>query len=122
MCWFYYGNTQRLTESVFMEKPGIEPATPWFTRHSNYPLHLFCGFPGYKPVPPGWFKIACWFYVGNTQRLTESGFMEKPGIEPATPGLQGIALIHYTTGASLGIDDTFKRFRFSMHILTIKYL
>ena len=26
-------------------------------------------------------------------------FMEKPGIEPATPGLQGIALIHYTTGA-----------------------
>ena len=23
-------------------------------------------------------------------------FMEKPGIEPATPGLQGIALIHYT--------------------------
>ena len=32
---------------------------------------------------------------------TESGFMEKPGIEPATPGLQGIALIHYTTGASL---------------------
>ena len=26
--------------------------------------------------------------------------MEKPGIEPATPGLQGKALIHYTTGAS----------------------
>ena len=26
--------------------------------------------------------------------------MEKLGIEPATPGLQGIALIHYTTGAS----------------------
>ena len=25
--------------------------------------------------------------------------MEKLGIEPATPGLQGIALIHYTTGA-----------------------
>ena len=24
--------------------------------------------------------------------------MEKPGIEPATPGLQGIALIHYTMG------------------------
>ena len=29
------------------------------------------------------------------------GFMDKPGIEPATPGLQGIGLIHYTTGASL---------------------
>ena len=39
-------------------------------------------------------------YDGSTQRLNESGFMEKPGIEPATPGLQGIALIHYTTGAS----------------------
>ena len=28
----------------------------------------------------------------------ESVFIEKPGIEPAAPGLQGIALIHYTTG------------------------
>ena len=27
-------------------------------------------------------------------------FMDKPGIEPATPGLQGIALIPYTTAAS----------------------
>ena len=32
-------------------------------------------------------KFSLWFF-----------FMEKPGIEPATPGLQGIALIHYTTG------------------------
>ena len=38
----------------------------------------------------------CLLYDGSTRRLTESGFMEKPGIEPATPGLQGIALIHYT--------------------------
>ena len=49
----------------------------------------------------------CLLYDGSTRRLTESGFMwfygfmEKPGIEPATPGLQGIALIHYITGASL---------------------
>ena len=28
----------------------------------------------------------------NTQRLTESGFMEKPGIKPETPGLQGKGL------------------------------
>ena len=74
-----------------MEKPGIEPATPGLQGIALIPT-LFCGFPGYKPVPPGWFKIVCWFYVGNTQRLTESGFMEKPGIEPATPGLQGIGL------------------------------
>ena len=38
--------------------------------------------------------------TGTPRGSTESGFMEKPGIEPATPGLQGIALIHYTTGAS----------------------
>ena len=41
----------------------------------------------------------CLLYDGSTRRLTESGFMEKPGIEPETPGLQGIALIHYTTAA-----------------------
>ena len=36
--------------------------------------------------------------TGTPEGSTESGFMEKPGIEPATPGLQGIALIHYNTG------------------------
>ena len=35
--------------------------------------------------------------TGTPEGSTESGFMEKPGFEPATPGLQGIALIHYTT-------------------------
>ena len=39
--------------------------------------------------------------TGTPEGSTESGFMMKPGIEPATPGLQGIALIHYTTRASL---------------------
>ena len=38
--------------------------------------------------------------TGTPEGSTESSFIEKPGIEPATPGLQGIALIHYTTGAS----------------------
>ena len=28
--------------------------------------------------------------TGTPEGSTESGFMEKPGIEPATPGLQGI--------------------------------
>ena len=37
--------------------------------------------------------------TGTPEGSTESGFMEKPGIEPATPGFQGIAFIHYTTGA-----------------------
>ena len=37
------------------------------------------------------------YITGTPEGSTESGFMEKPGIEPATPGLQGKALIHYTT-------------------------
>ena len=41
------------------------------------------------------------YMTGTPEGSTESGFMEKLGIELATPGLQGIALIHYTTGASL---------------------
>ena len=36
----------------------------------------------------------------GSPKVVLCGFMEKPGIEPATPGLQGIALIHYTMGAS----------------------
>ena len=43
----------------------------------------------------------CVYYMtGTPEGSTESGFMGKPGIEPATPGLQGIALIHYTMEAS----------------------
>ena len=47
-------------------------------------------------APEGSPKVVlCGFY----------GLMEKPGIEPAIPGLQGIALIHYTTGASQNIEN-----------------
>ena len=46
------------------------------------------------------FFDLCVYMTGTPEGSTESGFMEKPGIEPATPGLQGIALIHYTTGLS----------------------
>ena len=47
------------------------------------------------------YDLCVYYMTGTPEGSTESGFMEKPGIEPATPGLQGIALIHYTTGASL---------------------
>ena len=40
-------------------------------------------------------------YDGGTRRLTESGFMEKPGIEPATPGLQDIGI--FPTPGRLGL-------------------
>ena len=132
VCWLYDGNTPRLTECGFMEKLRIKHLLGKTT---------FSGFPGYKPVLPGWFKICvlvlwrkhpkashtwfygeagesnlrplvykaklfvaflgisqfrlvglrfvCWFYDRKTQRLTETGFMEKLGIEPVTSGLQG---------------------------------
>ena len=43
----------------------------------------------------------CLLYDGTPEGSIERGFMEKPGIEPATPGLQDIALIHYNTGLNL---------------------
>ena len=46
------------------------------------------------------YDFCVYYMTGTPEGSTESGFMEKPGIEPATPGLQGITLIHYTTGAS----------------------
>ena len=50
---------------------------------------------------PEGFMICVFIYMtGTPEGSTESGLMEKPGIEPATSGLQGIALIHYTTGVS----------------------
>ena len=62
----------------------------------------FCGFSmGSNQYWAGRIYDLCVYYMTGTPKgSTESGFMEKPGIEPATPGLQGIALIHYTTGAS----------------------
>ena len=49
------------------------------------------------------YDLCVYYMTGTPEGSTESGFMEKPGFEPATPGLQGIALIHYTTGACVGI-------------------
>ena len=45
------------------------------------------------------YDMCVYYMTGTPEGSTESGFMEKPEIQPATPGLQGIALIHYTTGA-----------------------
>ena len=36
--------------------------------------------------------MCVFLYDLSTRRLTKSGFMEKPGIELATPGLQDIGL------------------------------
>ena len=97
-----------------MEKQGIEPATPGlqgialihYTTGASLVLSgtfffFFCGFSmGRNQYWAGRVYNLCVYYMtGTPEGSTESGFMEKPGIEPATPGLQGIALIHYTTGA-----------------------
>ena len=58
--------------------------------------------------------------TGTPEGSTESGFMEKPGIEPATPGLQGTAFIHYNTEASIKFysREYFKTARGSNHSYT----
>ena len=97
------GTPEGSTESGFMEKPGIEPATPGLQRialiHYEYckKKRTFCGFSmGRNQYWAGRVYDLCVYYMtGTPEGSTESGFMEKPGIEPATPGLQGIALIHY---------------------------
>ena len=53
------------------------------------------------------YDLCVYYMTGTPEGSTESGFMEKPGIEPATPGLQGIALIHYTTGAGQKIMSNY---------------
>ena len=67
---------------------------PWFTRHSAYPLHhggfsSFCGFSmGRNQYWAGRVYDLCVYYMtGTPEGSTKSGFMEKPGIKPATPGL-----------------------------------
>ena len=98
------GTPEGSSESGFMEKPGIEHATPGlqgialihYTTGAS--LKLFMAFPR---VEAGRVYDLCVYYMtGTPEGSTKSGFIEKPGIEPATPGLKGIALIHYTTGAS----------------------
>ena len=80
---------------------------------SNVIKKLFVAFPWVETsTGPGGFMICVFINMtGTPEGSTESGFMEKPGIEPATPGLQGIALIHYTTGAYIG-----------RHIIIISFL
>ena len=36
------------------------------------------------------YDLCVYYMTGTAEGSTESGFIEKPGIEPATPGLQGI--------------------------------
>ena len=66
------------------------------------PINFFCGFSmgRNKYWARRVYDLCVYYMTGPPEGSTESGFMEKPRIEPATPGLQGIALIHYTTTPS----------------------
>ena len=77
------------------EKLGIEPATPGLQDIGLSPTP-FCGFSmGRNQYWAGRVYDLCVYYMtGTPEGSTESGFMEKPGIEPATPGLQDIGLSH----------------------------
>ena len=57
----------------------------------------FCGFQ-YRAKRV--YDLWAYFITGAPEGLTESGYGEA-AIEPATPGLQGIGLTHYTTAAPL---------------------
>ena len=84
MCFLVYdGNSRRLSQKWFYGEAGNRTCDPF----------LFCGFPGYKPVPPGWFKVCVGFITGTPRPHRKLFFMEKPGIEPATPGLQGVVFV-----------------------------
>ena len=54
-------------------------------------MDLFVAFPWVETsTGPGGFMICVFINMtGTPEGSTESGFKEKPGIEPATPGLQG---------------------------------
>ena len=46
---------------------------------------------------PGWLMVCVHILMREHQKAQLKVILEKPGIETGTPGLQGIALIHYTT-------------------------
>ena len=72
--------------------PGIASLTP----AQLHTKKTFCGFSmGRNQYWAGRVYDLCVYYMtGTPEGSTKSVFMEKPGIEPATLGLQGIALIH----------------------------
>ena len=74
-----------------MEKLGIELATAGLQDKKN---KTFCGFSMGNNQYWAWrvYDLCVYFMTGTPEGSTESGFMEKLGIEPATPGLQDICL------------------------------
>ena len=78
-----------------MDKWRVEP-TIFFIEKISFSLKLFSGhFYGQSFIktvrgPLGDYSLCVYFMTGTQEGSTKSGFMEKLGIELATPGLQGL--------------------------------
>ena len=62
------------------------------TYQNDTRIQTFCGFSmgSYQYWAGRVYNLCVYFMMGTPEGSTESGFMEKTGIEPATPGLQNI--------------------------------
>ena len=70
---------QRLkVSSDRLGEAGNRTCDPWFTRHSFIP-YTFCGFPGYKPVPPGWSKICVLVFLREHPKAHGKLFLWRSG-------------------------------------------
>ena len=89
--------TKNDTSERFSDSKALTPAP------DKNSFFFFCGFSmgSYQYWAGRVYEFCVYYMTGTPEGSTESIFMEKPRIEPATPGLQGIALIHYTTGAKI---------------------
>ena len=83
-----------------MEKPEIEPANPDLQGIALIHYTFFVAFLGIYQFRLVGLRSVLVFITGIPKGSPKVVFKEKPGIGPATPGLQGIVLIHYTTAAS----------------------
>ena len=92
MCVLCDGSTRRLMES--------ETCDPWFTRHRFIPYTIsFCGFPRYKPVPPGWFKICVLVLCQEHLKAQRKWFYGEAGNRTCDPWFTRLRFIPYTTAA-----------------------
>ena len=82
MCWFYNENTQRLTKSCFYGEAGNRTAIPGL--QDMLKVFLWPCFLAQPAVVLVFKRLKRW---GNGLK-SHSTDWEKPGNEPATPGLQ----------------------------------